>query len=54
MAKKKGARILVKLKSTESGHQYVTMKNRRNDPQRLELRKYDPMVRKHVLYKETK
>ena len=54
MAKKKGARILVKLKSTESGHQYVTQKNRRNDPQRLELRKYDPMVRKHVIYKETK
>ncbi|MEM9775120.1 MAG: 50S ribosomal protein L33 [Chloroflexota bacterium] len=54
MAKKKGARIVVKLKSTESGHQYVTTKNRRNDPQRIELKKYDPLVRKHVLYRETK
>ncbi len=54
MAKKKGVRILVKLKSTESGHIYHTEKNRRNDPQRLELRRYDPVVRKHVLYRETK
>ncbi len=54
MAKKKGVRILVKLKSTESGHIYYTEKNRRNDPQRMELRRYDPFVRKHVLYRETK
>ena len=54
MAKRKGARVLVKMKSTESGHQYLTEKNRRNDPQRLELKKYDPMVRRHVLYRETK
>ncbi len=51
---KKGARILVKLKSTESGHMYYTEKNRRNDQQRLELRKYDPIVRRHVIYRETK
>ena len=51
---KKGNRILVKLKSTESGHMYYTEKNRRNDSQRLELRRYDPIVRKHVLYRETK
>ncbi len=55
MAKKsKGVRIVIKLKSTESGHQYLTTKNRRNDPQRLELKKYDPMVRRHVIYRETK
>ena len=54
MAKKKGVRLLVKMQSTESGHIYYTEKNRRNDPQRLELRKFDPIVRKHVLYKETK
>ena len=54
MAKKKGARILIKLKSTESGHMYLSEKNRRNDPQRLELRRYDPFVRKHVIYRETK
>jgi len=54
MAKKKGVRLLIKMKSTESGHMYLTEKNRRNDPQRLELRRYDPFVRKHVIYRETK
>ncbi|MGC9520787.1 MAG: 50S ribosomal protein L33 [Anaerolineae bacterium] len=51
---KKGNRILVKMKSTESGHMYYTQKNRRNNTQRLELRKYDPIARKHVIYRETK
>ncbi|MBN2006742.1 MAG: 50S ribosomal protein L33 [Anaerolineae bacterium] len=54
MAKKKGARILIKMKSSESGHMYYTEKNRRNDSQRLELRRYDPVVRRHVVYRETK
>ncbi len=51
---KKGVRIIVKLKSTESGHMYITEKNRRNDTGRMELKKYDPFVRKHVIYRETK
>lgn len=51
---KKGNRMLIKLRSSESGHMYITYKNRRNDPQRLEIKKYDPLVRKHVTYKETK
>lgn len=51
---KKGNRIVVKLKSTESGHMYITEKNRRNDTGRMELRRYDPLVRRHVLYRETK
>jgi large subunit ribosomal protein L33 len=51
---KKGNRIVVKLKSTESGHMYVTFKNRKNTTERLELKKYDPHVRRHVIYKETK
>jgi len=54
MASKKGNRIVIKLRSTESGHTYITMKNRKNDPNRLELRRYDPTVRKHVSYRETK
>lgn len=54
MAKKKGVRTVIKLRSTESHHVYYTMKNRRNDPNRLELRKYDPTLRKHVLYRETR
>lgn len=51
---KKGQRIVVKLRSTESGHMYITQKSRRNTTARLELRKYDPIVRKHVVYRETK
>ncbi len=54
MAKKKGSRTLIKMKSSESGHMYYTEKNRRNDSQRLELRRYDPFVRRHVVYRETK
>ena len=53
-SKKKGNRIVIKLKSTESGYQYVTTKSRRNDPQRIELKKYDPVVRRHVIFRETK
>jgi large subunit ribosomal protein L33 len=51
---KKGNRLLVKMRSTESGHMYYTEKNRRNDQGRLELKKYDPLVRRHVIYRETK
>jgi large subunit ribosomal protein L33 len=54
MASKKGNRIVIKLRSTESGHTYTTMKNRKNDPTRLELRRYDPTLRRHVAYRETK
>ncbi|GAB1421654.1 50S ribosomal protein L33 [Anaerolineales bacterium] len=51
---KKGQRIMIKMRSTESGHMYITYKNRMHTPHHLELRKYDPLLRKHVLYKETK
>ncbi len=54
MAKKKNIRLVVRLVSTESHHCYWTEKNRRNDPQRLELHKYDPTLRRHVLYREAK
>jgi large subunit ribosomal protein L33 len=54
MAAKKGNRIVVRLKSTESGHIYYTQKNRKNDQARLELHKYDPTLRRHVAYRETK
>ena len=33
---------------------YITKKNRRNDPNRLELKKYDPTLRRHVVYREAK
>jgi large subunit ribosomal protein L33 len=40
--------------SAGTGHFYTTDKNKRTTPDKLELRKYDPVVRKHVLYTEAK
>jgi large subunit ribosomal protein L33 len=45
----------IKLESTAgTGHYYTTTKNKRTKPDKLEMNKYDPKARKHVLYKETK
>ena len=47
--------ILIRLVSTaDTGFYYVTKKNPRTATGKLELRKYDPVVRKHVLFKEAK
>ncbi len=54
MPKKSGSRETVKMKSTESPHMFTTTKNKRNNPDRLQLKRYDPVLRKHVLYKETR
>lgn len=51
---KRGPRQLIKMRSTESSHMYLTTKNRRNDTGRLELKKYDPNVRRHVVYRESR
>ena len=40
--------------SAGTGHYYTTDKNRRNSSDKLEMKKFDPVVRKHVLYKEGK
>ena len=40
--------------SAGTGHYYTTDKNKRSTPDKLELKKYDPVVRKHVIYKEAK
>lgn len=42
------------LSSAGTGHFYVTMKNKRLHPEKLETKKYDPVVRKHVEFKEGK
>jgi large subunit ribosomal protein L33 len=42
----------IKLKSTESEYFYTATKNKRTMPDKLKLRKYDPKVRKHVLFVE--
>ncbi|KMY22685.1 large subunit ribosomal protein L33 [Actinobaculum suis] len=55
MAKPGDVRPIIKLVSTAgTGYTYVTRKNRRNNPERLELKKYDPRVGKHVLFRETR
>jgi large subunit ribosomal protein L33 len=52
---KKGKREKIKLESTAgTGHFYTTIKNKQNTPSQLEMKKYDPVVRKHVVYKEKK
>ncbi|MFV2022708.1 50S ribosomal protein L33 [Micromonospora sp. LOL_023] len=53
MARQTDARPVIKLRTTEgTGYTFVTRKNRRNDPDRLVLRKYDPVLRRHVLFRE--
>nr|ASQ39924.1 ribosomal protein L33 [Glaucocystis sp. BBH] len=64
MAKAKGARIAITLECTEcrtnsekisSGvSRYITQKNRRNTPNRLEIKKFCPYCKKHILYREIK
>jgi large subunit ribosomal protein L33 len=45
----------IKLLSTaDTGHFYVTTKNKRLHPDKMEMKKFDPVARKHVVYKETK
>ena len=58
---KKGNRIQVILECTEhkaSGKpgtsRYVTTKNKKNSPDRIELKKYNPILRKYTLHKEIK
>ena len=40
--------------SAGTGHFYTTDKNKRTMPEKMEIKKYDPVARKHVTYKEAK
>mgnify|MGYP001330645450 CR=1 FL=1 len=40
--------------SAGTGHYYTTTKNKQTHPDKMEVKKYDPVVRKHVNYKESK
>ncbi|MDH3420544.1 MAG: 50S ribosomal protein L33 [Gammaproteobacteria bacterium] len=42
------------MSSAGTGHYYTTTKNKRLHPEKMEVKKYDPTIRKHVVYKETK
>ncbi len=47
--------VLVKLvSSAETGFYYIAKKNPKKATTKIELRKYDPVIRKHVLFKESK
>ncbi len=51
----KSSTVNIKLVSTaDTGFYYVTKKNPRNSTEKFEFRKYDPVVRKHVIFKEYK
>ena len=51
----KPSSIKIKLVSTaDTGYYYVTKKNPRTKPEKLELKKYDPRARKHVIFRESK
>ncbi len=51
----KSARDKIRLiSSAGTGHFYTTDKNKRTTPDKLQMKKYDPVVRKHVMYKEGK
>jgi large subunit ribosomal protein L33 len=61
MAKKNGNRILVILECTEhkatgvpGTSRYITTKNRKNTPERMEVKKYNRILRKHTIHKEIK
>lgn len=40
--------------SANTGHFYTTTKNKRTAPGKMEIKKFDPVVRQHVIYKESK
>ncbi|HEY8011575.1 MAG TPA: 50S ribosomal protein L33 [Rudaea sp.] len=40
--------------SAGTGHFYTTDKNKKTTPDKMDIKKYDPVVRKHVAYKEAK
>lgn len=55
MAKKKGARRILAMECTETGHRtYTTTKNFQNTEDRLELRKFNPLLKRHSVYRESK
>ena len=53
MAKSSREKIRL-VSSAGTGHFYTTDKGKRNIPEKMEIKKYDPRVRKHVVYKEAK
>jgi len=42
------------ISSADTGHFYTTTKNKKTMPDKMEIKKFDPVARKHVMYKESK
>ncbi len=53
MAKSSREKIRL-VSSAKTGHFYTTDKSKKNMPGKMEIKKFDPVVRKHVIYKEAK
>jgi large subunit ribosomal protein L33 len=53
MAKKEREKIKL-LSTADTGYYYTTTKNKKNTPDKLEFKKYDPIAKKHVNFKEAK
>jgi large subunit ribosomal protein L33 len=51
---KKGNRILIRMENKETGSFYTTAKNRINSKDKLKMKKFDPKLRKHVVFDEGK
>ena len=54
MAKSKKNDLIRLNSSANTCHFYTTQKNKSNMPEKMEIKKFDPVVRKHVMYKEGK
>ncbi|QJC29681.1 50S ribosomal protein L33 [Enterobacteriaceae endosymbiont of Plateumaris pusilla] len=51
---KKSRNIIKLISSAGTGHFYTTTKNKKSNSKKLELKKFDPIIRKHIIYKESK
>jgi len=54
MAKKSHITLIKLVSTADTGVFYVKKKNPRTKPEKMEFKKYDPKVRKHVLFRESK
>jgi large subunit ribosomal protein L33 len=54
MARKRDVEKIRLVSTADTGYFYTTTKNRKNTPDKFEFMKYDPVVRKHVAFKEAK
>ncbi len=54
MAKKRNSKLIKLTSTSNSGFFYITKKNHKTKKEKLILKKYDPKIRQHVLFKESK